>query len=122
MISQMVYAEGSYYEIGLSHGKAYKDPINWNLQAFRDAIHQMDTGSRFSEIKKAERELPPWMSEEIFGISEGSGLDFAELLRYNIFREIIYPDECTVMMAIGKAAKNGATIFLKNSDKIGDVG
>jgi len=118
----MPYADGTYYEIGVSQGKTYRESINWNLQAFRNVIRQVDPRGTFFDVRQVERELPSWMLEEISGISEGSCLDFAELVRYNVFREIIYPDECTVLMAVGKASKSGSTIFLKNSDKIGDVG
>ena len=105
-MNQMPYADGTYYEIGVSQGKTYRESINWNLQAFRNVIRQVDPRGTFFDVRQVERELPSWMLEEISGISEGSCLDFAELVRYNVFREIIYPDECTVLMAVGKASKN----------------
>lgn len=122
MINQVQCFEGRHYEIGLSHGKANRNLIRLNLKAFRNDVIKMGFNRKSFDLKRAEKELSPWILEEIAGISDGSGLAFKELLEYNIYREIIYPDECSVMMAIGKAAKNGATVFLKNSDKIGDIG
>lgn len=122
MIGGIVCSEGSYYEIGLSHGRAKRDSIRWNLQTFQEATHKINIIAPFFDVNRVIKELPTWILEEIEGISAGSGCKFQELLQYNVFHEIIYPDECTVMMAIGAATKNGITIFLKNSDKIGDVG
>ncbi len=57
--------------------------------------------------------------EEIEGIARGAKIPYPEVLAYNLYQDIFSPDECTVMIALGKATTSGNTIFLKNNDKVG---
>ena len=121
MISKAVYCSGTYQEIGKQEGRILAPEINENLMNFWNTI--ASKGYRKSELiknaSKQERYLTTAMLEEIEGISKGSNQDFPELLAYNVYHDIAFPEECTVMMAVGEASSTGSTIFQKNSDKVG---
>ncbi len=68
---------------------------------------------------KHERLWAPERLEEIEGIGTGAGIEYPEALAYNLYHDLAFPEECTVLMALGKASATGNTIFLKNSDKVG---
>ncbi|HWP34012.1 MAG TPA: C45 family autoproteolytic acyltransferase/hydrolase, partial [Thermodesulfobacteriota bacterium] len=56
---------------------------------------------------------------ELEGIARGAGCPLPALLAYNAYRGLVFPDECTTMIALADATAAGKVLFLKNSDKIG---
>ncbi|MFQ5902381.1 MAG: C45 family autoproteolytic acyltransferase/hydrolase, partial [Candidatus Binatia bacterium] len=66
-----------------------------------------------------ESAFSPSRLEEIAGIARGAKIPYPEMLAYNLYAGLFSPDECTVMIAFGKATTSGNTVFMKNSDKIG---
>ena len=122
---RLVRAAGTYFELGLAHGRAVADAITHNLGVFWRGLEGRGEGrgndrARARDRAWAERELlPPWRLEELEGLSRGSGLPIRDLLAYNLYRGRVFPDECTSMCALPSATATGQTIFFKNSDKVG---
>ena len=63
------------------------------------------------------------LNSTIFGairsMSCGAGIAFEELLAFNLFAEVLDPEDCTVMVALSDATEDGSTILFKQSDKRG---
>jgi len=121
MIQKMVFCEGSYYEMGKKQGELLSCEIKHNLLGFWNVLKARGC-DKIELIKNALRQEKLWSAErleEIEGISKGAKIEYPELLAYNIYHDLVFPEECTVMMAVGKASATGSTIFLKNSDKVG---
>lgn len=108
-------------EIGRGHGELFAPAIRFNLEAFWGQVrwHGMKPKGLTASALKQENTLSPNRLEEIEGIARGARIPYPELLAYNLYQGVLSPDECTVMIALGKATTSGNTLFLKNSDKIG---
>jgi hypothetical protein len=121
MIQKIIYCEGNSYGMGRKQGELLHPEISQNLMAFWNALE--GRGYQKKELlKKALRHeglLSSGRLEEIKGIGDGAGIDYPEVLAYNLFHDFAFPEGCTVLMAVGKSSATGDTIFLKNSDKVG---
>jgi hypothetical protein len=121
MIQKIIYCEGNSYVMGRKQGELLHPEISQNLMAFWNALE--GRGYQKKELlKKALRHeglLSSGRLEEIKGIGDGAGIDYPEVLAYNLFHDFAFPEGCTVLMAVGKSSATGDTIFLKNSDKVG---
>jgi|ECHnycMinimDraft_1075156.scaffolds.fasta_scaffold03862_2 hypothetical protein len=119
----IVFSEKGPFERGLQYGRVAKLAIYNNVNNFIrmiSSIEEIPILRLIEDLKKNYKYLlDEDFIEEIKGISFATGLKFHYLLVYNIFREVFVPDECTVLIAMKTATKNGNNIFLKNSDKIG---
>ena len=117
----ILVCSGNSFERGRFHGDKLKLKIRNNIYTFFEEVRAQ--GHRKEEIiakaNNSQNYLGTELIEEIDGIAIGASLPFKEVLAYNLFSETYLPEECTVMMAVGKASPTGSTIFLKNSDKKG---
>jgi len=121
MMSQMLFSEGSHHSIGLDHGEHLQREIENNLTMFWRSVQFMgyDRKTLIRSAMRNESLLRPGILEEIDGLAKGAGKEFQELLAYNLYNGIVFPDECTVLFALGEATASKETVFLKNSDKVG---
>ena len=121
MIHKVLLCQGSYYDIGKKRGEWFRSEINQNLAGFWNVLRLQghDKSEIMQNALRRERLWAPEMLGEIEGIGEGADIEYPELLAYNLYHDLAFPEECTVLMAIGKASATGSTIFLKNSDKVG---
>lgn len=123
MITQVVYGQGSPFQIGLAHGRAAVRAVRANLRAFWGGV--ADLGLKRGELLRLARKtlsqgaFSTATEEEIAGIAEGAGVEYDDLLALNLYHGLLAPEGCTVMMAVGSASATGDTIFAKNSDKVG---
>ncbi|MFQ5872171.1 MAG: C45 family autoproteolytic acyltransferase/hydrolase [Dehalococcoidia bacterium] len=121
MIAAVTVGKGSHYQIGRSVG-ADTAPLVWaNVSGFWRAVERAGHSRRWL-LGKAREEtglLAPSLIDEVAGLAEGSKLTFEDLLAYNLYGGWVFPDGCTVMMAVGEAGHNGNTLFMKNSDQVG---
>lgn len=122
MIDAVLPLEGTHYWIGRAHGEQIKNLVRANVRGFYNILS--DYGLvRETLIERAVKDKYKVLSdsrlEEIEGIAHGAGLEFTDVLAYNMYNGLAFPDECTVMIAMGNTTKSGRTILAKNSDKIG---
>ena len=118
---QLVSCMGAPFPRGLNYGAALKDTIGINLENFWSAFHATEI-DKFTVIQKARtlsQEYSDQLIEEIRGIARGADLEVDELLAFNLCHGVVFPDECTVMFALGDTTSSGKSLFMKNSDKIG---
>ena len=121
MTPTLIIGKGNPYQIGHTTGSHFAPFVQANLSAFWRGLSDVGK-SRSWLIGKAVEEkalLSEHLIDEIAGIADGSCLSFDEVLAYNLYGGTVFPDGCTVMMAVGAAGHNGNTLFMKNSDQVG---
>lgn len=121
-IASLVAVRGSSYQIGFGHGQKLAPLVRSNLSGFWRALQRQGQRRRWLLGKTREDKvlLAARYLEEIAGMADGAKLPFEDLLAYNLYGDWVFSDGCTVMMAIGAAGHNGNTLFLKNSDQVGN--
>ncbi|KAL4899495.1 acyl-coenzyme A:6-aminopenicillanic acid acyl-transferase-domain-containing protein [Aspergillus multicolor] len=85
---------GNHYNIGLQHGQQAKDRIHNNLKTYATFFRET-AGLSWSEARTRSevfvptlQKLYPAILDEIRGIADGSGLEFADILALNVRSEI----------------------------------
>ena len=124
----MVLYRGSPYDIGIQEGKVLSQIIRINVHSFWNSLNAIGISRdklldlAFNEYKSIIIESIPFYEdvfEHIKGLADGSNISFKDLLAYNLFKGIFFPEECTMMAAMGDSTATGNVIYLKNSDKVG---
>ena len=117
----LIIARGNAYQVGVCHGELAASAIRSNLEIFWQTLKSRgwDRAQLLLSAASDQAPLPPLRLQEIRGIAAGSRLPYPELLAYNLYHATAFPEECTVIMAIGSASANGHTLFMKNSDQVG---
>ena len=121
MIEKMLFCDGSHGEIGRKQGELLSAEIRHNLTAFWKELKKQGRQKK-AILRNALKHEQLWRAsrlEEIEGMARGVKLPYPELLAYNVFHDVVFPEGCTVMMAVGKTGANGNTVFFKQSDKVG---
>jgi hypothetical protein len=121
--NKIVFSEGGPYERGMIYGRTTGFLIKDNIRSFWKAINHLGV-SRGCLLKCTEENISPIKPDEEFyeylkGMARGAKVPLLDILAMNIFRQIIFPDECTVLIALRDSTADGSTLVLKNSDKIG---
>jgi hypothetical protein len=102
---------------GVIQGRAGRKAIEANLAAFTRSVPIRALRDRALQDADA---LGESIRAQIAGIADGAGRPFSLLLAYNLYRETVVADGCTVMGAVGSASANGRTVLVKNSDQLGN--
>jgi|LSQX01.3.fsa_nt_gb hypothetical protein len=120
---KVVTAEGTYENIGFELGYKMADEIHHNLSLMNKDIFNKGIENKEVDLyKQFYVDISSTSSRKMMeGISRGSGISYDSILRYNAFREVLYPEGCTTFAAIGKATSNGKPVLLKNRDKPGNL-
>ena len=110
------------YASGLSQGRAARQSIAHNLERFVTGLACLGCPGRRLRDRAlaAASELPEGVRAQIAGLAEGAGQPLSSLLAYNLYREAVFADGCTVMAALGTASAAGRTLLMKNSDQLGN--
>ena len=122
MIAGLTIATGNHYQIGKTIGQKTIPFVQANVAAFWRGITALGHQRNWL-LDKAHADIALLEShtiDEIAGIAEGSQLAFADVLAYNLYGDVVFSDGCTVVMAVGQAGHNGNTLFMKNSDQVGN--
>jgi len=117
----MIFCDGSHTELGRKQGELLSTEIRHNLAAFWNALKNRSHEKK-AVIKNALKLEKLWRAcrlEEIEGMARGVGVAYPELLAYNVFHDVAFPEGCTVMMAVGKTSATGDSVLMKQSDKVG---
>jgi hypothetical protein len=119
---KVVAAEGTFEKIGFDLGCRLAQAIKHNV-----ALREQNTRSRGVESTALLRftheyaELSSAGSLKLMqGLSRGSGVPFASILRFNALQDVISPEGCTSFAAVGSATLDGNAILLKNRDVSGN--
>jgi hypothetical protein len=112
---------GTSFEIGKLHGRLLRRAVRSNLANFEAACRAAGL-ARVELVEAARRTAQDYSDrilEEIRGIAAGAEVEEERLLTFNLCHGAVFPDECTVLFAMGDVTASGNVLFLKNSDKIG---
>lgn len=114
---------GAPFQVGVTHGRTLGRAVAVNVSTFwaRCAERGWDRPALFRQARRLEQDYSDALLQEIYGIARGSGLPPAELVAFNLLGGAVFPEECTVLLAMGDATANGRVLFVKNSDKIGSA-
>jgi hypothetical protein len=106
---------------GELHGRRFRTAVRSNVGGFLEiaGVSGWDVAALRRWALSERRRLPAALRSELSGIAAGAGIDQSVHILYEVARHRLAPDECTVAAAIGGASGSGATVLLKNSDKIG---
>ena len=106
---------------GVLHGLQHRHAIRANIAAYRRAAGA--AGWECDQLERAAgdlyRSLPREQQVELDAIGAAAGVAEIAHRSFVLTAGAVAPDECTVVAAVGAASASGATILLKNSDKIG---
>ena len=121
MPQRYIVCQGSPSDIGAQHGSLLKSAVECNLGNFWAACRTVgiEKQNLIREAKILAQDYTDILVQEIRAIAKATNLDLGELLAFNLCHGSVFPDECSVMFAMGDVTASGKTLFLKNSDKIG---
>jgi len=127
---------GSGRDIGRQHGEAARTQIRASVAFYKESFRKA-SGLAWPEILElAPRWLPdierylPGIIDELHGIAEGSGIEFAEVLALNARGELSHgnpfrdeePEGCSTYAVLGEAAADGHTYCGQNWDWLAQTG
>jgi dipeptidase len=112
------------YEQGFSFGKDYRDQIFSNIDELKKLAIENNRNPKAISAYAADtetlyKEILPEKIEWIRGVSDGSGIPYADILVFNTADRMVtgFVGECTTFMANGKAMAGGrGTVIAKNRD------
>ena len=96
-----------------------RDAISLNVSNFWTSLEHIGVSRTWLIEKLNDWNCEEDQFDEIHGMSKVTGIPISDLRAFNAYRKIFFPDECTMMMAMGNTTVSGNTIYLKNSDKVG---
>lgn len=123
-MNSMVKVKGTPYEQGLQQGAQLRELILHNIgevgkKMTADHVDKI----RYEEFVKRNAAFLERMHSDIFeemkGMSEGADIPFNEILMLNIpayFMTGYFNQECSMIMARGRATADGCTYVIKNRD------
>jgi len=132
-MSEAITLEGSPYEVGYQHGDRFSKEVSELLNLYKvfwmsEYKLSEDTLKEFGE--KTFRLIEKWdkkISEELRGLSDGSGIDVSWITLLNARYDIVYMFRkvgnklnggCTVIGILPEKNKDGTTILSQNWDYI----
>lgn len=120
----VIYVEGTPYEMGYAHGKLMADKVRKFVTTITMAMcigMQMPA----SKLDEAWAEMEPFVSddikEEMRGLAEGSGLELRAIQRAHTIPDVS-EFHCTFFASWGKATRNGHLIQIRALDYATEAG
>lgn len=120
----MIEVFGSPYEQGVQQGKSASALIKKNVMRFQQGFQRLNIEKAVYERFLAQNlrfieATEPDMVEEMHGLSDGAGIDFCDIVNINLPLYFVFkwlPQECSSILARGKATLDGKTYLIKNRD------
>lgn len=93
---RQVTFSGSGYELGMQHGKYFKEEIGEIVQKWRESVNaQLDREAQevlkeffaYADFDSSIKKWTPELYEEIRGIADGSGQDFDQIMVFSLLDE-----------------------------------
>ena len=110
---------GSPYERGIMAGTQLRSAIRLNITNFWTTLEESGFSRTWVIEKLNDQQCDENQIDEICGMSKASEIATADILAFNVYRKIFFPDECTMMMGMSDTTASGNPIYMKNSDKVG---
>ncbi len=117
---KVVVAKGNHERAGYEIGCQVAPAIKNNVALCEHKISY--TRVEVEKLVRNFRELSSPSSIMLMrGMSRGSGVPFAAILRFNALEHLLIPEGCTTFAAVGSATPDGKAILLKNRDTGGNA-
>lgn len=114
---------GTPYEQGEEEGRALRKTIAANAALAERLTANVRESSEYRRFVQDNLSYLshafPELAEEMQGISDGSGVPFADIAELNVpayFLAERFPQECSMILARGGATEDGKTYVIKNRD------
>lgn len=111
----IVSCNGTPYEIGVQHGSQAKVPIQRCLEFYK-GLFQRKSQMSWPVVRQFALEYQPFLGQnfpdyiqEMQGVAEGAGVEYADILALNVRTEIAFgafSDGCTAFYQDGVLAQN----------------
>lgn len=127
-------SEGTYREVGRSHGRAFGDQVLQAIRIYRDKFEQAGVSwERALEMAAPAgarmRSYDASLADELDGIAEGAEVDPRAIIALNMRTSLIRMEaptlsvaedhECTTTAVVGGITANGHTLMGQNWDQSG---
>lgn len=88
LLTEAIAVSGSHYQRGFTAGQRLADSIAANVNFFWQQVEENNLvrDELLALTYEDEEKLPLQYREEIRGMAEASGLNYRELLAYNLYR------------------------------------
>jgi isopenicillin-N N-acyltransferase like protein len=126
---KVLYLRGTPYEQGVQLGRGAAHLIAANVRAARQLSERVAGGIDLAAYESMTRRNAAWVErtfpellDELHGVAEGSGVDYADLLHLNLNTDVAYARayamvlDCTQVLATGAATSDGKTYIGKTRD------
>jgi isopenicillin-N N-acyltransferase-like protein len=126
---KVLYLHGTPYEQGKQLGQGAAELIEQNVRAAAALADEVAHGADLAAYWAMTRRNEAWVAheypellDELHGIAEGSGVDYADLLHLNLNTDVAYARAyaevlaCTQVLASGPATWDGKTYIGKTRD------
>jgi isopenicillin-N N-acyltransferase-like protein len=122
----LIQLKGSYFEIGLAHGRSLASEIRDNLSLYYNMVEGL-TGldkeqalKRSLEFLSVVQENAPHLTEEMEGISRGAGIPLEAVMLLNARTELMSSKvpggECTAVGLTADRVEGGRPLLAQNWD------
>lgn len=123
-MDNIIIVRGTPYDQGVAQGKALAQVIQSSVNSVKDKIAKdkvdIPLYEAFVERNTSFMEKNHFhLMEEMRGIADGSGICLKDILMLNIpayFMTQYFNQECSMILARGKATADGCTYLIKNRD------
>ena len=130
--------KGSPFEIGLAHGKLFRNEIQKIYSFYLDEFVYENWTKKIAMFKGKQKAyadprkdmeefaakslplIPDEYIEEMKGMAEGSGVSLAEILNMTVHVDYLSTMMCSMMLAKDKASADGSLVQARNLDWGGD--
>jgi len=115
---KILHLNGSYYDMGYSHGFLLKEEIQANMRILFDYFHEMGFSNTtllqsWNILKNC---IPDKFMLELQGIADGSNSSIQDIGIYNMLHDIANFISCCGAIAWGSATSDGNLIHMRSTD------
>jgi hypothetical protein len=115
---KILHLNGSYYDMGYSHGFLLKEEIHANMRILFDYFNDM--GFSYTTLVELWNILKGYIPEkfilELNGIADGSNSSIDEIGIYNVLHDIANFISCSGAIVWGSATSDGNLIHIRSTD------
>lgn len=114
----VVRLAGTHREIGRRHGELLKAQIHFLKQEYYDkfVVPLLRPDRLAAWADAVEEHVPEHYREELRGLAEGCGLDYRQVLEFNVSVDRFQAVFCSTVLAAGGETADGRVYFGRNLD------
>jgi hypothetical protein len=115
---KILHLNGSYYDMGYTHGSLLKEEIQANMRILFDYFYYMGFSNTtlLQSWNVLKKYIPEKFMLELQGIANGSNSTFQEIGMYNMLHDILNFISCCEASVWGSATLDGNLIHMRSTD------